>query len=104
LGLSRTLVFGRTAVVERITSCRALMPPQQASSGQNLGMIGRALPDLIVSEPGTGGSGAKAEVRHGLSRPSRWATAAASPRPATPSLARILETWTLAVLGVMNRA
>jgi hypothetical protein len=39
-----------------------------------------------------------------LSRPSRWAIAAASPRPATPSLARILETWTLAVLGVMNSA
>src|SRR5512132_2517449 len=39
---------------------------------------------------------------HGLSRPRRWATAAASPRPATPSLARILETWTPAVLGAMN--
>src|SRR5690606_1419455 len=35
-------------------------------------------------------------------RPSRWATAAASPRPETPSLARMLETWTLAVLGEMN--
>ena len=41
---------------------------------------------------------------HCLSRPSRWATAAASPRPATPSLARIRETWTLAVLGVINSA
>jgi hypothetical protein len=41
---------------------------------------------------------------HRLSRPSRWATAAASPRPVTPSLARILETWMLAVLGVMNSA
>jgi 8-oxo-dGTP diphosphatase len=27
---------------------------------------------------------------HGLSRPSRWATAAASPRPATPSLASLV--------------
>ena len=39
-----------------------------------------------------------------MSRPSRWAIAAASPRPAAPSLARILETWTLAVLGVMYSA
>ena len=45
---------------------------------------------------------ATADEDHGLSRPSRWAIAAASPRPVTPSLARILETWTLAVLGVMN--
>jgi hypothetical protein len=30
--------------------------------------------------------------------------AAASPRPATPSFARIHETWMLAVLGVMNSA
>src|SRR5215217_3928347 len=47
---------------------------------------------------------ATADEDHGLSRPSRWAIAAASPRPVTPSLARILETWTLAVLGVMNSA
>ena len=37
------------------------------------------------------------------SRPSRWATAAASPRPDTPSLARMLDTCTLAVLALMNR-
>ena len=37
-------------------------------------------------------------------RRSRWATAAASPRLATPSLARMLETCTLAVLSLMNRA
>jgi hypothetical protein len=47
------------------------------------------------------GRAATAMGDHCLSRPSRWAIAAASPRPATPSLARILETWTLAVLGVM---
>jgi hypothetical protein len=39
---------------------------------------------------------------HCRSSPRRWATAAASPRPATPSLARMLETWTLAVFSVMN--
>src|SRR5262249_34901671 len=33
-----------------------------------------------------------------------WAIAAASTRPAAPSLARMLETWTLAVLGLMNNA
>jgi hypothetical protein len=32
-------------------------------------------------------SSAKVEAGHCLSRPSRWAIAAASPRPATPSLA-----------------
>ena len=34
--------------------------------------------------------------------PRRWATAAASTRPPTPSLARMLETCTLAVLALMN--
>ena len=38
------------------------------------------------------------------SRPRRWAIAAASTRPATPSLARMLETCTAAVLGLMNSA
>jgi hypothetical protein len=38
------------------------------------------------------------------SRPRRWAIAAASTRPVAPSLARMLETWTLAVLGLMNNA
>src|SRR5215831_20597125 len=38
------------------------------------------------------------------SRPRRWAIAAASTRPAARSLARMLETWTLAVLGLMNSA
>ena len=37
-------------------------------------------------------------------RPTRWATAAASPRPLTPSLAKMLETCTLAVLVLMNSA
>src|SRR6266540_5070419 len=32
----------------------------------------------------------------------RWATAAASTRVLTPSLARMLETWTLAVFALMN--
>src|SRR5882757_8608181 len=36
--------------------------------------------------------------------PRRCTTAAASTRPPTPSLARMLETCTLAVLGLMNRA
>ena len=36
------------------------------------------------------------------SRPRRRASAAASPRFATPSLVRMLETWTLAVLALMN--
>jgi hypothetical protein len=45
---------------------------------------------------------APAEAASWLWRPSRWAIAAASRRPATPSLARIRETWTLAVLGVMS--
>jgi hypothetical protein len=53
-------------------------------------------------------------VRHGLdgrpapasgqSRPRRWAMAAASTRPAAPSLARMLETCTPTVLGLMNNA
>jgi hypothetical protein len=47
---------------------------------------------------------ARADADHRWSRPRRWAIAAASPRPATPSLARILETWMLAVFGVMNSA
>jgi hypothetical protein len=34
-------------------------------------------------------------------RPSRWATAAASTRLATSSLAMMRETWTLAVFGEM---
>jgi hypothetical protein len=41
---------------------------------------------------------------HCWSRPSRCATAVASPRPATPSLARSWETWRLAVFSVMNSA
>ena len=36
------------------------------------------------------------------SRPRRWATAPASPRLLTSSLARIRETWTLAVFSLMN--
>ena len=65
-------------------------------------MVGSARPD--------GTESARNEERpssrqgHCLSRPRRWAIAAASPRPVTPSLARILETWTPAVLGVMNSA
>jgi hypothetical protein len=46
---------------------------------------------------------APAEAVSWLWRPSRWAIAAASRRPATPSLARIRETWMLAVLGVMSK-
>src|SRR5262249_58346554 len=38
------------------------------------------------------------------SRRRRWAIAAASTRVWTSSLARMLETWTLAVLGLMNKA
>src|ERR1700761_6085603 len=38
------------------------------------------------------------------SRPSRCATAAASTRPLTPSLARMLDTCTLAVLVLINKA
>ena len=34
----------------------------------------------------------------------RWATDAASTRLATPSLARMWDTWTLAVFSLMNRA
>jgi hypothetical protein len=34
--------------------------------------------------------------------PRRWATAAASTRPLTPSLARMLETSTLAVFALVN--
>jgi hypothetical protein len=59
--------------------------------------VGRP-PGSDVAEPGAGVEQPRL-VDHGLSRPSRWATAAASPRPATPSLARILETWMLAVFG-----
>jgi hypothetical protein len=51
---------------------------------------------------GQGGQPPPAAHAAHRSSPRRWATAAASPRPATPSLARIRETWTLAVLGVMN--
>lgn len=50
-----------------------------------------------------GRRGVQGSVQRGVSRRwRRWARAAASPRPATPSLARMLETWTLAVLGEMN--
>jgi hypothetical protein len=53
-----------------------------------------------VSEPG---SVCNSSHAHCWSRPSRCATAAASPRPATPSLARMWETCRLAVFSVMNR-
>src|SRR5215207_3663559 len=65
---------------------------------------------VVLVAAGDGDAGAErqggftADADHRLSRPSRWAIAAASPRPATPSLARIRDTWTLAVLGVMNSA
>jgi hypothetical protein len=94
--------FGRTAVVERITS-RADRDAARSSSEwptPREAWVGFARPD--VTEPGA--EGHHAMTGHGLSRPSRWAIAAASPRPVTPSLARILETWTLAVFGVMNSA
>jgi hypothetical protein len=39
-----------------------------------------------------------------LLSPRRWATAAASPRVATPSLARMRETCRLAVFSVMNNS
>src|SRR6266545_6801703 len=38
----------------------------------------------------------------GFTIPSRWAMVAASTRPRTPSLPRMLETCTVAVLGLMN--
>src|SRR4029450_3056372 len=41
---------------------------------------------------------------HPQPRPRRWAMAAASTRPAAPSLARMLETCTPTVLGLMNSA
>src|SRR4029453_7171951 len=51
----------------------------------------------------TGAGGERPNVGgHCLSSPRRWASAAASPRPATPSLARMWETCRLAVFSVMN--
>jgi len=55
---------------------------------------------LRGSQPGY--RGRPRRVGRPQSRPRRWAIAAASTRPAAPSLARMLETWTLAVLGLMN--
>jgi hypothetical protein len=50
-------------------------------------VLGAALPDLFT-EPAREESGLTS-AGHCLSRPSWWASAAASPRPATPSLVRM---------------
>jgi hypothetical protein len=72
-----------------------------AWAGQTgLGMAWAALLAHVL-EPGSIWTRSHA---HCWSRPRRWATAAASPRPATPSLARMWETWRLAVFSVMNSA
>jgi hypothetical protein len=46
-GPSRTPAFGRTAVVEHITSRGTLMPPVRASSGPERRNAWLALPDLM---------------------------------------------------------
>src|SRR5215216_4269191 len=53
---------------------------------------------------GQGGQPPPAAHAAHRSSPRRWATAAASPRPATPSLARIRDTWMLAVFSVVDRS
>jgi hypothetical protein len=102
--LSGMPVFSRTAVVERITFRGMLMPPVRAARGQRLGdaWVGSARPEA-PSRRGMKSDQARGRViacrgrGGGRSRPP-------FPRPVTPSLARILETWTPAVLGVMNSA
>jgi hypothetical protein len=81
-------------------------PPCRRDAGRSLRQVQAAAakgPPPGRSPPTTWPASLMA-ADHCLSRPRRWAIAAASPRPATPSLARILETWMLAVLGVMNSA
>src|SRR6266511_2174877 len=56
---------------------------------QGRGLLGAAGVDTSGQDPG-------------LMIPSRWAMVAASTRPCTPSLPRMLETCTVAVLGLMN--
>jgi hypothetical protein len=102
-----------TAVGERITSRAGVDAARRAASSQNRGDAWVDAANLMSPNwsrsaqphplPGRGRA-ATADADHCWSRPRRWAIAAASPRPATPSLARILETWMLAVLGVMNSA
>ncbi len=63
--------------------------------GERRGVTGRR--HARVTSPGRGQDPGSATT------PSRWAIVAASTRLRTPSLARMLETWTVAVLGLMNR-
>src|SRR3954452_1170587 len=69
-------------------------PAPPAASGDRLGRAGQgeARPGHVVP------------VHAPPVRPIRWATAAASTRPLTPSLARMFDTCTLAVFGLMNSA
>src|SRR5215218_2557805 len=96
---SRVLAPLLTHSGHRAHYSRAETDPQMKSHKDRV-WDGLAAPPGHASEPG---SVCNSSHAHCWSRPSRCATAAASPRPATPSLARMWETCRLAVFSMMNR-